>query len=109
MVFLCAKYCQTFQRYTFILKKNQINGHYRSVEDRANIQLNTQDAALTDIPAAVQNIIGKVCIFQIKVTSYNITHGCEEYTVARVSEDSPTTTEVDDTSADNLPKKRKCA
>ncbi|WOH09897.1 hypothetical protein DCAR_0729357 [Daucus carota subsp. sativus] len=43
------------------------------------------------IPAAVNNIVGKVCAFQIKITKYNITHGCEEYTVARVSESSSAT------------------
>ena len=31
-------------------------------------------------------MMGKVCVFQIKVTEYNITRGCEEYTVTQVSE-----------------------
>ncbi|KAL1818435.1 hypothetical protein ACET3Z_013304 [Daucus carota] len=38
------------------------------------------------IPAPVANLIGKLCAFQIKINNYNITHGCEEYTVTRVSE-----------------------
>lgn len=38
------------------------------------------------IPPVVNDIIGKMCVFQLKITSYNIIHGCEEYTVTRVSE-----------------------
>ncbi|KAK1396106.1 hypothetical protein POM88_005969 [Heracleum sosnowskyi] len=45
-----------------------------------------QDAPLTVVPATVNNIIGKSYVFQLKVTQYNMTHGCEEYTVTRVSE-----------------------
>ncbi|KAK1362001.1 hypothetical protein POM88_046475 [Heracleum sosnowskyi] len=44
---------------------------------------------VAQIPAAIKNIVGKVCAFQIKVTKYNITHACEEYTVTRVLESSP--------------------
>ncbi|KAK1388646.1 hypothetical protein POM88_016824 [Heracleum sosnowskyi] len=44
------------------------------------------DAPLTAVPATVNNIIGKSYVFQLKVTQYNMTHGCEEYTVTRVSE-----------------------
>ncbi|XP_063938166.1 uncharacterized protein LOC135148001 [Daucus carota subsp. sativus] len=50
-----------------------------------------QGSDIERIPAAVNNIVGKVCAFQIKITKYNITHGCEEYTVARVSESSSAT------------------
>ena len=45
---------------------------------------------MSKIPAAVNNIIGKVCVFQIKVTPYNTSHGCEEYTVTRVMEEVAT-------------------
>ncbi|XP_074342503.1 replication protein A 70 kDa DNA-binding subunit D-like [Apium graveolens] len=38
------------------------------------------------IPPVVNNIIGKYCAFQLKITPYNIIQGCEEYTVTRVSE-----------------------
>lgn len=41
---------------------------------------------LSAIPPAVNNIIGKLCAFQLKITPYNIIQGCEEYTVTRVSE-----------------------
>ena len=41
---------------------------------------------MEEIPLAVKNIVGKLCAFQIKINNYNITHGCEEYTVTRVSE-----------------------
>ncbi|KAK1383677.1 hypothetical protein POM88_021412 [Heracleum sosnowskyi] len=44
---------------------------------------------VTQIPAAIRNIVGKVCTFQIKVNKYNITHACEEYAVTRVLESSP--------------------
>ncbi|KAK1387748.1 hypothetical protein POM88_015926 [Heracleum sosnowskyi] len=43
---------------------------------------------VTQIPAAIRNIVGKVCTFQIKVNKYNITHACEEYAVIRVLESS---------------------
>ncbi|KAL1826128.1 hypothetical protein ACET3Z_012906 [Daucus carota] len=45
------------------------------------------------IPAPVANLTGKLCAFQIKINNYNITHGCEEYTVTRVSECSAAGTE----------------
>lgn len=38
------------------------------------------------MPLSVKNLIGKVCVFQVKITPYNTTHGCEEYTVTRLSE-----------------------
>ncbi|XP_074345463.1 uncharacterized protein LOC141684404 isoform X2 [Apium graveolens] len=41
---------------------------------------------LVVIPPAVNNIVGKLCAFQLKITPYNIIQGCEEYTVTRVSE-----------------------
>ncbi|KAL8097603.1 hypothetical protein AgCh_030655 [Apium graveolens] len=40
----------------------------------------------TTIPPVVNNIIGKHCAFQLKITPYNIIQGCEEYTVTHVSE-----------------------
>ncbi|KAL1823138.1 hypothetical protein ACET3Z_009916 [Daucus carota] len=49
------------------------------------------------IPAPVANLIGKLCAFQIKINNYNITHGCEEYTVTRVSECSAAGTESPNT------------
>ncbi|XP_063948114.1 replication protein A 70 kDa DNA-binding subunit D-like [Daucus carota subsp. sativus] len=46
----------------------------------------TEGTDLEEIPPSVKNIVGKLCAFQIKINNYNITHGCEEYTVTRVSE-----------------------
>lgn len=67
-----------------------------------------QDANITDVPHLVNNIIGKTCVFQIKVTPYNINHGCEEYTVTRVSE-CPTTSTGASCSDGNMKKKQKLA
>ncbi|KAK1379660.1 hypothetical protein POM88_026404 [Heracleum sosnowskyi] len=50
-----------------------------------------EDHLMDDIPAVVHNIVGKVCDFEIKVTSYNIKHHVEDYTVARVTECPPIT------------------
>lgn len=58
-----------------------------------------QSDLATDIPPPVKNIVGKTCVFQIKVTSYNTTHGCEEYIVTRVLEIS---------TDDNNPKNNEC-
>lgn len=49
-----------------------------------------QEGNTEDIPTPIKNMVGKFCAFQIKVTQYNITTGCEEYTVTRVSECSKT-------------------
>ncbi|WOG86767.1 hypothetical protein DCAR_0205985 [Daucus carota subsp. sativus] len=49
-----------------------------------------QEGNMEDIPTPIKNMVGKFCAFQIKVTQYNITTGCEEYTVTRVSECSKT-------------------
>ncbi|WOH15305.1 hypothetical protein DCAR_0934842 [Daucus carota subsp. sativus] len=46
----------------------------------------TEGTNMEEIPPAVKNIVGKLCAFQIKINNYNITNGCEEYTVTRVSE-----------------------
>ncbi|XP_017238125.1 replication protein A 70 kDa DNA-binding subunit B [Daucus carota subsp. sativus] len=46
----------------------------------------TEGTDMEEIPPAIKNIVGKLCAFQIKINNYNITHGCEEYTVTRVSE-----------------------
>lgn len=43
---------------------------------------------MSNIRPMVSNIIGKVCLFQIKVTQYNTSHGCEEYTITRVLTDA---------------------
>ncbi|KAL1831106.1 hypothetical protein ACET3Z_000757 [Daucus carota] len=48
--------------------------------------INTMEGTIKDIPTPIKNMMGKVCVFQIKVTEYNITRGCEEYTVTQVSE-----------------------
>lgn len=64
---------------------------------------------MTTIPAAVKNVVGKKCAFQIKVTPYNINQGCEEYTITRVSELTPVARESDDSSVGNMKKKQKCA
>ncbi|KAK1401671.1 hypothetical protein POM88_001276 [Heracleum sosnowskyi] len=50
-----------------------------------------EDHLMDDIPTVVHNIVGKVCDFEIKVTSYNIKHHVEDYTVARVTECPPIT------------------
>ncbi|XP_074356464.1 uncharacterized protein LOC141696183 [Apium graveolens] len=41
---------------------------------------------LVVIPPSVNNIVGKLCAFQLKISPYHIIQGCEEYTVTRVSE-----------------------
>ena len=45
---------------------------------------------MSKIPAAVNNIFRKVCVFQIKVTPHNTSHGCEKFTVIRVMEEPAT-------------------
>ncbi|KAK1370449.1 hypothetical protein POM88_036541 [Heracleum sosnowskyi] len=63
---------------------------------------------VTQIPPAIKNLVGKVCTFQIKVTKYNITHACEEYTVTRVLESSPLpNTEGDNDSVATMNKKQR--
>ncbi|KAK1384412.1 hypothetical protein POM88_022149 [Heracleum sosnowskyi] len=63
---------------------------------------------VTQIPPAIKNLVWKVCTFQIKVTKYNITHACEEYTVTCVLESSPLpNTEGDIDSAATMNKKQR--
>lgn len=38
------------------------------------------------IPAVLNNVIGKTCAFDIKISSYNTNLGYEEYTVIKLSE-----------------------
>ncbi|KAL1803865.1 hypothetical protein ACET3Z_032512 [Daucus carota] len=57
----------------------------------------TKDGDMTNIPAVVNNIVGKICAFQIKVTPYNTSHGCQEYTVTRTQEDQDADTAKLDT------------
>ncbi|WOG86035.1 hypothetical protein DCAR_0105229 [Daucus carota subsp. sativus] len=64
---------------------------------------------MKDLPTAIKNLIGRQCAFQIKVTTYNMTHGCEEYTVTRVTDcSSPSTTPNNPMEEENRKKKQKC-
>lgn len=41
---------------------------------------------INNIPVVITNMVGKVCDFQVKVTSYNIKHRVEDYGVVKVKE-----------------------
>lgn len=58
-----------------------------------------EEVPTSPIPPPVNNIIGRKFIFQLKVTRYNMTHGCEEFTVTRVSEEPPLESAVEEHSA----------
>lgn len=64
---------------------------------------------MNDIPAVVNNIIGKVCEFEVKVTSYNIDKHIEDYGVTRVTEFQPTVNEGEAEASTSSSKKRKAA
>ncbi|KAK1391346.1 hypothetical protein POM88_010402 [Heracleum sosnowskyi] len=49
----------------------------------------TQDNPATEIPAVLNNVIGKTCGFDVKISSYNTNLGYEEYTVVKLSEYDP--------------------
>lgn len=42
-----------------------------------------------DIPEVLNNVIGKTCAFDIKITGYNTNLGYEDYTVVKLSEHNP--------------------
>ncbi|KAK1393982.1 hypothetical protein POM88_013038 [Heracleum sosnowskyi] len=49
----------------------------------------TQDNPASEIPAVLNNVIGKTCGFDVKISSYNTNLGYEEYTVVKLSEYDP--------------------
>lgn len=57
---------------------------------------------INDVPAIINNMVGKVCDFQVKVTSYNIKHRVEDYGVVKVTECNitPSTSNVDTVDTD---------
>lgn len=57
-----------------------------------------QENITDDIPPMINNVIGKTCIFEVKVTSFN-KDGREAYTVARILEIAESTS----TSHDSTP------
>ncbi|KAK1382507.1 hypothetical protein POM88_020242 [Heracleum sosnowskyi] len=61
---------------------------------------------MTVIPPIINNIIGKMCAFDIKINSYNTERGYEEYTVYRLSECPETTKEAPDSHAPGKSTKR---
>ena len=47
-----------------------------------------QDTIAATIPAVLKNVVGKTCVFDIKINNYNTNLGYEEYTVIKLSESS---------------------
>uniref|UniRef100_A0A166EQD1 Replication factor A C-terminal domain-containing protein n=1 Tax=Daucus carota subsp. sativus TaxID=79200 RepID=A0A166EQD1_DAUCS len=70
-----------------------------------------QDKITSDIPVLVKNVKGKKCVFEVKVTIFNL-DGREGYTVARLSEvtdQPPSTSNPPETLMDSPRKKKKLA
>lgn len=63
-----------------------------------NLLFHLQEASPFQIPIAVNNIIGKECIFQLKLTARNIDDG--QFTVMKVTE-SKAEAEVDPNTSDH--------
>ncbi|KAL1818401.1 hypothetical protein ACET3Z_013270 [Daucus carota] len=47
-----------------------------------------KDTQAAAIPAMVKNVVGKTCVFDVKINHYNTNLGYEEYTVIKLSESS---------------------
>ncbi|KAL8120816.1 hypothetical protein AgCh_017849 [Apium graveolens] len=45
-----------------------------------------QDSSIGNIPAVIKNVIGKKCVFNIKINAYNTERGYEDFTVYRLTE-----------------------
>ena len=52
------------------------------------ITIAMQDTQAAAIPAMVKNVVGKTCVFDVKINHYNTNLGYEEYTVIKLSESS---------------------
>lgn len=69
-----------------------------------------QDSNITAIPAVITNIVGKKCVFDIKINAYNTDRGYEEFTVYRLTECAIARTEDEENEVGEAAnKKRKTA
>ncbi|KAK1391876.1 hypothetical protein POM88_010932 [Heracleum sosnowskyi] len=54
----------------------------------------SQDNPFSRIPVVLNNVIGKICAFDMKINHFNINLGHEEYTVVKLSESELAANEV---------------
>ncbi|KAK1402526.1 hypothetical protein POM88_002131 [Heracleum sosnowskyi] len=80
------------QRYKLIVRVVDISG--TTTFTLFNKEVERLDNPATEIPAVLNNVIGKTCGFDVKISSYNTNLGYEEYTVVKLSEYDPAEVEV---------------